>query len=194
MKFSKSFSCLLLALANMACNDSPNKKIEQKQLKFSTLDKEISTLYKKVDNGFKIARITENKEKNYSIYFYEINTVPENSKQTFNSVQQVTKEQLQKKENLLKQEYSWQGFNGGKIVFVQIQPAGFSDETQLLDKRQEIEQKLTNTLETEKIGEWFAGDIGPGGGNMLFTVNDLEKSMQTIIKVLNETNLDKRVL
>jgi hypothetical protein len=79
-------------------------------------------------------------------------------------------------------------------LFVQIQPAGFRDEKQLLDKRQEVEDLLSKALENKELGKWFAGDIGPGGGNMLYTVKDIDKSMQIILEVLQQNKLDKNVL
>ena len=159
------------------------------------VDNEVFSLYKKTDNVINIARaLTTGKDK-VDIYLYALNiSTPEGAKQTFTSVQTTTRQQINTRKNELLRNYNWKPFKGKEILFVQIQPTGFEDEMQLLDKRQEIEDKLSQALEPKKLGEWFAGDLGPGGGNMLYTVTDVNKSIKVILQVLQDNNLYKNVL
>ena len=80
------------------------------------------------------------------------------------------------------------------VLFVQIQPQGFKDGLQLLNKRQEIEDKLDNAIKDKQLGEWMAGDVGPGGGNMLYRVSDINNSLQAIYDELRVNNLEKKVV
>jgi hypothetical protein len=130
----------------------------------------------------------------FDLYLYELDTsVPEGAKQSFVSVQQLTREELDNKKAALQAEYNWEPFIGEKVLFVQIDPSGFTNEFELLEKRQEIEGKLGNALERKGLGEWIAGDFGPGGGNMLFTVQDIDESMSLCLEVLRQNELEEAV-
>ena len=62
-----------------------------------------------------------------------------------------------------------------------------------LNLRQKIEDQIDEQLQTKNLGEWFAGDLG-AGANMLFFIDDWEKSMRTVIEILREENLLDHVL
>lgn len=83
---------------------------------------------------------------------------------------------------------------GNDVLFVQIQPRGFKDEMQLMDKRQKIETITSKALQDKKLGEWFAGDLGPGGGNSLYEVSDINRSIEIILNVLEQNGLEHNVL
>lgn len=76
------------------------------------------------------------------------------------------------------------------VLFVQIQPSAFKDELAALDLRQKIEGIIDERLQAANMGEWFAGDIGPGGANMLFEVQNVAEGMKIIMTVLKEQKLE----
>lgn len=59
-----------------------------------------------------------------------------------------------------------------------------------MSKRQEVEDKLNSVFEREKLGEWFAGDMGPGGGNILYSVYQVDSAMQAILGVLRQFKVE----
>ena len=185
---------LLTFLGLTSCNQNSDKQANG-QTNTTLLDKETFSLYKKTDSIIYVARALTTGNDKFDLYLYEVNiSTPEGAKQAYTSIQQLTQKELDSKKTELQSSYNWTPFKGNEVLFVQIQPTGFNDEMQLLDKRQEIEDKLSKVLENKKIGEWFAGDIGPGGGNMLFTVTDIDNSLQIILDVLQQNKLDKNVL
>ena len=192
----KVFTLGLLTFVGLtSCNQNSNKQIDEQTKSTLVADKEIFSLYKKSDSIINVARALKNGNGKFDLHLYELNiSTPESAKQTFTSLQQLTKQQLDNKKTELLRTYNWTTFKGNEVLFVQIQPTGFKDEMQLLDKRQEIEDKLSKALENKKLGEWFAGDLGPGGGNMLYIVTDIDKSLQVVREVLQQNNLDKNVL
>ncbi|WP_281764370.1 hypothetical protein [Neptunitalea lumnitzerae] len=75
-----------------------------------------------------------------------------------------------------------------------MQPKNEND-LQVLDLRHSIEEKIHEKLNSNGLGEWIAGDLGPGGANMLFEVTEWEKSIQLIMDILNqESLLDKSLI
>ena len=186
---------ILTFLGLTTCNQNSDKQTKGQMNPTLLVDKEIFSLYKKTDSIIYVARALTNSNGKFDLYLYEINiSIPEGAKQTLTSVQQLTKHELDNKKAELQNNYNWTPFIGNEVLFVQIQPTGFKDEMQLLDKRQEVEDKLSNALENKNFGEWFAGDLGPGGANMLYTVTDIDKSLQIILEVLQQNELDKNVL
>ena len=83
--------------------------------------------------------------------------------------------------------------NIGKIIFVQMQPKNEND-FQVLDLRHKMEEKIHEELKSNGIGEWVAGDLGPGGANMLFEVTEWKKSIPMIMNILNQEGLLKNSL
>lgn len=192
----KIFTLVLLTLSGLtSCNQNSDKQTDGQTNSTLLADKEIFSLYKKTDSIIYVARALTSVKDKFNLYLYELNiSTPESAKQTFVSVQQLTKQELDNKKIELQSNYNWTPFKSNEILFVQIQPTGFKDETKLLDKRQEIEDKLSNVLENKKLGEWFAGDLGPGGGNMLYSVKNINKSIQSVLELLQQNKLDKKVL
>lgn len=75
-----------------------------------------------------------------------------------------------------------------KVIFVQLQPKNEND-LQVLDLRHSMEEKIHEKLNNNELGKWIAGDLGPGGANMLFEVTEWEKSIELIMDILNQENL-----
>jgi len=195
MKFKTFTLGLLTFLGLTSCNQNSNKQTDGQTNSTLLADKEIFSLYEKTDSIIYVARALTTGNDKFYLYLYELNiSTPEGAKQTFDLVQQLTQQELDNRKTELQSKYNWIPFKGNEVLFVQIRPTGFKDEMELLDKRQEIEDKLSKALENKKLGEWFAGDLGPGGGNMLYTVTDIDKSLQIILDVLQRNKLDKNVL
>jgi len=195
MKFKTFTLGLLTFLGLTSCNQNSNKQTDGQTNSTLLADKEIFSLYEKTDSIIYVARALTTGNDKFYLYLYELNiSTPEGAKQTFDLVQQLTQQELDNRKTELQSKYNWIPFKGNEVLFVQIRPTGFKDEMELLDKRQEIEDKLSKALENKKLGEWFAGDLGPGGGNMLYTVTDIDKSLQIVLDVLQQNKLDKNVL
>lgn len=159
------------------------------------IDKDVFTLYNKTDSLVQVARSLVTVNDSIILLLYEINiSEPEDARQKFISSEQLTPQQLDSKKNELAKTYKWSAFNGDNVLFVQIQPTAGTDEMDLLRKRQKIEDKINVALERKNLGEWMAGDLGPGGGNILYTVETIQSAMPTVLQVLQENNLDKNVL
>lgn len=170
--------------------NTTSQTVEQVMIK-----REVVAYYYKAENIIHTARILTIDNKNYDLIFYDVDiSTPEGSKQKFISIEPLTDQQLKGKQIDLQKTFKWTPFKGKDILFVQIQPVGFKSEMELLDMRQKIELKLTSELENKRIGEWSASDLGPGGGNILFTVSNIDSALLTILQVLKQYNLDKRVL
>lgn len=186
---------VLSLMAFVGCNQDSNMKTNGQPDPTHMADKiEVFSLYKKADSKIYVARALSVGNDKVDLYLYELNTSsPEGAKQSFVSVQHLIKQEIDNKKSELQIDYNWEPFKGNKVLFVQIEPAGFKNEIELLEKRQEIEEKLGNALESKSLGKWFSGDLGPGGGNMLFTVEDIDKSMDLILEVLRQNELDGKV-
>ena len=76
---------------------------------------------------------------------------------------------------------------------ISISVSGYSLSLRL-NEAEHIEVELTSELGSKKLGEWAASDLGPGGGNILFAVTNVEDALQTILQFLKRNNLDKNVL
>jgi hypothetical protein len=175
----------------LGCSGKTNSQTQEA----ISADKESFTLYRKTDKFIDIVRGIITPGGTFDLLFYEIDiSTPEGAKQKFLSVQHLGKGQVDIKKNELISKYNWKPFKSNDVLFIQIKPDGFKDEMELLDKRQAVEEKLNVVLERKHLGEWFAGDLGPGGGNMLYTISDLDKSVQVVLNFLHESQLDNRVL
>jgi len=171
------------------------KNVNSESKSISLWNKEFLHLYKKNDSIVEIARVIQSGKENFKLQFSKINILtPEYAKQHFISELDLSKKELENKKLELQKTYNWKPVQGNDILFIQIQPSKFKNELQMLDRRQEIEEKINQALQNNNCGEWFAGDLGPGGGNMLYTVNDIEKSLPIILEVLQQNKLEKNVL
>ncbi len=157
--------------------------------------KEVFTIYRKTENVFHIARAITTTSDNFDLHLYEVNTSrPEAAEQTFVSVEHLSQQQLTIRKNELRVVYNWTRFRSYEVLFVQIQPTDVKNEIELLDKSHKIETELNNALESKKLGEWLASDVGPGGGNILYKVIDVDRSLETVLAVCRQNKLDEDVL
>lgn len=79
---------------------------------------------------------------------------------------------------------------GRDVMFVQLISDSLSnfEVLNLLSLRHKIEDRIDNKLKEEKSGEWFAGDMG-AGANMLFYVDNWDRAIQIVNKILIEENM-----
>jgi hypothetical protein len=192
----KAFTLRFLIFFGLTgCNQTLDKQAGEQTAIVSLTDKEVFSLYKKVDSVIYVARAVETDSDSVDLHLYEVNTsIAEGAKQRFASVEHLTRQQLDSRKNKLQSAYTWTPLEGDDVLFVQIQPTGFKDEMQLMDKRQEIETLTSKALQDKKLGEWFAGDLGPGGGNILYRVSDINRSIEIILNVLQQYELEHDVL
>jgi hypothetical protein len=117
-----------------------------------------------------------------------------NTLQTIKNKRTISESEIDSINSNLKEKGYRDNFdNIGKIIFVQMQPKNEND-FQVLDLRHKMEEKIHEKLKSNGIGEWVAGDLGPGGANMLFEVTEWEKSIPMIIDILNQEGLLKNSL
>lgn len=82
------------------------------------------------------------------------------------------------------------------VMFIQIIPdstMGNMESLGFLNLRQDIEGRIDVRLRSKNLGEWFAGDMG-AGGNMLFFIDEWDKSFEIVKQLLQEENLIEHVL
>jgi hypothetical protein len=186
----KKFTLLLLIFGFTNC-----KSQDKEDFKNVPFNKETFTLYEKNNNSFHVAKFVEIAKDSIGVYLYELNiSTPEGLLQTFSSEEKITKSKINIKKKDLEKKYNWKVFNGQNVLFVQIQPNGFKNELEVLDKRQEIENDIDDALKSKNVGEWFAGDNGPGGGNMLFTITDTNQATKIVLDILSKNHLEKNTV
>ena len=79
------------------------------------------------------------------------------------------------------------------VLFVQLQLSG-KDTMELLELRHQTEVEIDRRLSANGMGRFIAGDLGPGGANMLFETDDWATAFQLIIERLNEAGLASNCL
>ncbi len=94
-----------------------------------------------------------------------------------------------------KEPRGWTTDSANQELFVQIRPTSQSAEgLALLDLRHEVETEIDDALITAQLGGWTAGDLGPGGGNMLFSCSNFNEAQRRIITVLRAHKLEKNAV
>lgn len=193
MKTIKFAYAALAILFVQGCNIHSQSKGQEINASI-VVDKELCTLYKKDSNTIRTLRALQKPNDSVALFLMDLDvSKPEGTLQKFISVQLLSRKQFEQQAIKFKEVYTWKPFTGSEVIFVQIK-AGDTNEFVVLDKRQEIEDQINEALKDGNIGEWIAGDIGPGGGNMLFEVNNIDKSMPVILEVLRQNKVEKQVV
>ena len=186
----KNIGIILITILVLSCNNKANKKPTEK------VDIEyVSSNYKnETEATIKFSRVIKD-SLNLNLIEGEI-SFDEN----YNTLQKITNKRIVTESevdsinsNLKEKGYRENFDNIGKIIFVQMQPKNEND-LQVLDLRHEIEEKIHEKLKSIGIGEWIAGDLGPGGANMLFEVTEWKKSIPIIMNILNQDGLLRNTL
>ena len=181
---------ILLAFLGFGCKTKTNKEpIKNVELNF------IKSFYKnETEEKIEFCRITKD-----SINFRQVTgTISLNNE--YNTLQKIKENKIISESEIdsIKMEFKAKNYrenfdNISKVIFVQVQPKNEND-LQVLDLRNSIEKKIHKKLTNKKLGKWIAGDLGPGGANMLFDVNNWNKSFEVIIEILSNENLLEKSL
>ncbi len=186
----KNIGIILLTFLFWGCNSQTNKKPTEK------VDIEyISSNYKnETEDKIEFSRIIKDSS-TLNLIEGEIRFDGNyNTLQTIKNKRIISETEIDSiNSNLKRKGYRDNFDNFGKIIFVQMQPKNEND-FQVLDLRHKVEEKIHKKLKSNGIGEWVAGDLGPGGANMLFEVTEWNKSIPIIMNVLNQEGLLKNSL
>lgn len=174
---------LLLLSCNFKAQEQSGDNTKTEILK----DKELVSFYRKDSSMIHVLRAVETVKDSIGLYLCDVDI--KGSVQHFISLEMLSRQQFAEKEIELKKIYTWTPYKGEEVLFVQIPPTGDNDFG-LLDKRQDLESKIGEELESQSIGEWIAGDLGPGGANMLFAVQDIDRSLGIILTILKQNEVD----
>jgi hypothetical protein len=177
------YPAMILTLLCTAC------KSQTKENNYS--EREIAAVYnKKGDSALYVKRFMTDGNTYWALAFRIITDSLGIIKQDFTGKTEYTSEDDLKKSKLQLSDYNWSPRAGENVLFVQIQPKAFTSETEALEKRGPIEMSIDDQLKAKGLGEWIAGDIGPGGANMLFDVKNPEQAMTTIMKELKKQKIE----
>lgn len=189
------FITALLLIALYSCGQNSNdKKVQPDTTQKMVVTKEAWTIYFKQDTIFHVKRLLSS-DTGLTLLSYDINTSKaETAVQTFINSKALSNENEAAIIKLQSLNFKWTPYKVGLTLFVQIEPSAFKDEMKALDKRQEIEQKIETVLKSKGLGDWTAGDLGPGGANMLFEVSNVDNATSVILEVLSKAGLDKKTI
>lgn len=185
--------CMAFVFGLLSCGQNSNNKTPQADnTKKIAAIKETWTLYARQDTIFHVKRLLSS-DTGLVLLSYNINTSqPEAASQTFISTKTIANEDEAATIKSQSTAFNWIPFKATPTLFVQIEPSAFKSEIQALVVRQDIEQKIEAALKSKGLGEWIAGDLGPGGANMLFEVSNVDEAISIILEVLSTTRLEKR--
>lgn len=187
----KNIKFILITILALGCNNQAHKE----QIKKVDIEY-ISSYYKnKIEDKIEFSRIVRD-----SSIFYNIEgeiTLDEN----YNTIQKIISKKIISesevsliKDILEKKDYRDVFDTVSKVIFVQLQIEN-DDFIEVLELRHSIENKIHNKLNSDGFGAWIAGDLGPGGANMLFEVTDWDKAIHLTMEILeNEGVLDKSLI
>jgi len=151
------------------------------------------TLYNMQDSLVHVQRLMSS-DSGLTLLSYDINiSRTEAAVQTFISRKQKIDSSEAELLRLQNSKLSWKPYQDTLTLFVQIDGAAFKDDMEELLTRQAVEKEIGDALKNEKLGEWVAGDLGPGGANMLFEVNDINKSVSIILSALKTSGFNKNI-
>ena len=76
-------------------------------------------------------------------------------------------------------------------LFVQWQYPNEMDILKALDIRHNLENEIDEVLKLKNLGEWIAGDMGPGGANMEYRIKSSpNEAIKTILDILVKEGLE----
>lgn len=85
--------------------------------------------------------------------------------------------------------YRNKGMIGENIMRVKLLPNNYNF-LEVLSLRHEMEEEIDSIFHEERTGSWFAGD----SGNMLFEISNWDKSLDIVIKVATNRNINDQIL
>ena len=100
----------------------------------------------------------------------------------------------------LQKQYQWRPYvtSDPQVLFVQADSA--SDHRQetwfnimaIMHERCTIEDAIDDQLQSQHLGSWSAGDLGPGGMNMLFDVTNPAATLPVAVRTLETERMQHR--
>lgn len=189
------YVCVIVLFLVLGCGDQSNKTESTKTSSKVSIEFICSNYTNETAERISFGRITKNNGK------IELTEGDISFDENLNTVQTIQKNTPIKESEMdsIIQDYKERGFRSnfdeiGKVVFVQVQPKDDTD-MEVLYLRHELEDQINKKLTSAGLGEWIAGDLGPGGANMLFEVKDWNNSIYLILDILNTRQLlDKCVI
>lgn len=131
-----------------------------------------------------------------TVYSYALDvSIPEEASQKLTSVRSIEHQNLESEKSRLAVTHQWQAdveASAEQLIFLQIRPLQTDDELTLLDFIHCLGDEISEVLEENKLGEWEASDIGPGGGNILFTSSDFSGCYHAITSILSSKGILER--
>lgn len=190
---SKIFVELLLGLTSCGQN-LKLKNVKTDTLKINIVTKELWTIYSKQDAIFHVKRLLLT-DIGLILLSYDINTPePEVSEQSFLSSNIVANKDEATAIKLQNSNFNWTPYKTVLTLFIQIEPSAFKDEMEQYEKRQGFLDKIEKALLKHGHAEWTGCDVGRGGLNMLFEVENIDTAIPTILEVLSKLGLDKKAV
>ena len=195
--------CLWVGCTSENTEDDTSYELTEQKEPYPSMDtaalpyashKHVFSLYKRSGKVMHVAKAYKINKDSFKLCQFHVDISPSaTNRQTFTSAQRLSIRQLENCRKKLQGDYTWVPLSGEEVLFVQIQPQSSEHELDLLDLRQEVEDQLDEALKSKNLGEWFAGDLGPGGANMLYHVKDADKAMQVILQVLAQHHIQDQV-
>jgi hypothetical protein len=163
---------------------------------FDFISYEQFSIYKQDESNYETIRVYKENDSIYRLKFFSIDaTKPECVIQKHLYDKEINSHQCDSIAINIKNEYSWQPFKkSNSILFIQIKPGKDESDLQLLDIRQKVENDSERAIRGKCIGEWFASDVGPGGGNILFSVNNMRDEINEMKYVFYQNKLEDKVI
>jgi hypothetical protein len=191
MTHSNFFVALILSLYSCGQHSNLTKHHIDTNQKIA-VENEEWTIYSKEDTIIHVKRLLSSNSI-LTLLSYDINTsTPEAAKQIFiNSKTLANNDEVSfiKLQNL---NFNWTPLKDTPTLFVQIDWSAFKYDLEPWDKREAILDNIEKDLQVQGHGEWIGCDVGNGGLNMLFEVEEIEKAIPIILEVVSEAGFAEK--
>ncbi len=148
-----------------------------------------ATLYKQQQDNIEYMRIVEDQTGLRKISGALSQDSNYNTVQSIAQIEEIEEPELEGALQALKAKgFEEQLEHKKDVLFVQLQLSG-KDTMELLELRHQTEVEIDRRLSANGMGRFIAGDLGPGGANMLFETDDWATAFQLIMERLNEAGL-----
>lgn len=186
---------LSLIFSLYACaQNTGNKKQQAGRGNKNNAPKEIWTIYDRQDTLVHVKRLM-NTDSGLTLFTYDINSAdPIATRQVSVNSKKLSGDSEAASAKAQSTNYQWIPYKPATVLFIQVEPSGFKDEMEALNRRHEIEDKIDEALKAKGFGEWIAGDLGPGGLNMLYAVPDIDQATPVMLDILAKNRLDKKAI
>ncbi len=100
----------------------------------------------------------------------------------------------------LQKQYQWQPYvtRYSPKLFVQVDPdrdhqqESFLNLMAIMNERGSLEDAIDEQLQSQHLGSWSAGDLGPGGMNMLYDVTNPAAALPVVVRTLETARVQQR--